>query len=147
MTDASGSESGQEFRQKFEDTQNENAELRQQVAGLVGVDHEQLKGIPANQLVEKANEIKTAKKTADDAVVRQALGLGPEDDLEAALAAVKGDGAGSTGGSESSSAPTPFTSTGQLGGDGPGARSAEPPEGAFGRDRILFAIQQEKKKK
>lgn len=139
-TGAPGGESGGEFRQKFEATQAEAAALRGQLAEQLGVDAEALKGVPADQVVAKATEIKTAQAAAEEAVLRKHLGIGEDGDLEAALAKVKGEG-GDTQTPTGTSDPTPFTSTGSLGGTPPTGKQTE---GLYGRDRIRAAMGKDK---
>lgn len=135
-TDESGKESGGEFRQKFEATQAEAAALRAQLAQQLGVDAAALKDVPADQVVAKATEIKTAQAAAEEAVLRKHLGIGEDGDLEAALARVRGEG-GNTGATNEGSVPTPFTSTGSLGGKPPKGTQTE---GLTGRDRIRASL-------
>lgn len=140
---APGQESGGEFRQKFEQVQAEAAALRGLVADQFGVPADELKGVAPDQIVTRANEIKQAQKAQEDAVLRKALGLGENDDLEAALAKARGGEGGSTTQTVTSTtpAPTPFTSTGSLGGSPPSGNVGPP---AFGVDRIALALEGKK---
>lgn len=135
-----GNESGKEFREKFEATQAENASLRAQFAEQLGVSADDLKGVPADQLVTKATELKQAQAAQEEAVLRKHLGLSPEDDLQAALGKLKG-GEGSQSEEQSSD---PFTLASQL----PGRPVGSVPEdqNLFGRDRIRAALQQQRSK-
>lgn len=132
--DESGEESGKEFRQKFEATQAENAVLRSTVAEQLGVDAEALKGVPADQMVAKATEIKEAQKAQEEAVLRKALGLGEDDDLESALAKVKGEGEKPA---PKQSQASPFASMDSLGGKPVGKL---PDQNVRGRSRIAAAL-------
>ena len=136
-SDASGTESGGEFRQKFEATQAEAASLRSQLAQQLGVDAEALKGVPADQVVAKAEEIKQAQKAQEEAILRKHLGIAETDDLEAALAKVKGEGGTTAQTGDPKPAPTPFTSTGSLGGSPP---TGTQNEGVHGVSRIRAAL-------
>jgi hypothetical protein len=139
MTDESAMESGKEFREKFEATQAENAALRTQIAEQLGVKAEDLKGVPADQLVTKATELKAAAAAEEERILREALSKRgvQADDLEAALAALKGGSAGSAPTQETKPAPSPFASTGSLGGGPPGSL---PTEGLYGVDNIRAAL-------
>ena len=133
--DESGTESGKEFREKFEATQAENSTLRSTIAEQLGVNAEDLKGVPADQLVTKATEIKNAQKAQEEAVLRKHLGLGEDDDLEAALQKLKG-GEGATE-TQKEKTTSPFTSTDRLGGHTVGNL---PEQNLRGRKRIEAAI-------
>lgn len=141
---APGSESGKEFREKFEATQAENATLRAQIAEQFGVSAEDLKGVPADQIVSKANEVVAAQKAAEEAAVRKYLGLGADDDLDTALAKVRGEGGETTPAQQQPKpASSPFVSTGSLGGSPPATNPV--PEGIRGVDRIAAALEGRKK--
>lgn len=132
-----GNESGKEFREKFEATQAENAVLRTQIADQLGVSADALKGVPADQLVTKATEIKQQQEAQEQEVLRKHLGLGPEDDLQEALARVKGQ-SGEAGKPQETSSGSAFTLAQSL----PGAPVGAQPENQnlFGRDRIKAGI-------
>lgn len=137
---APGSESGGEFRQKFEATQAENAGLRAVVAEQFGVPVEELKGVAPDQIVSKAQEVQAAAKAAEEQVLRKALGLPEDADLEAALAKVRGEGETNTQPQQDPKpASAPFTSTGSLGGSPPSGKPNT--EGLFGVDRIAAALE------
>jgi hypothetical protein len=134
-----GTESGKEFREKFEATVAENATLRAQFAEKLGVSAEDLKGVPADQLVAKATELQEQRKAQREQVLRESLeerGL-KGDDLEAALAALKGGTAAAGATPEAKPAPSPFASTGSLGGGPPGSL---PNDNVFGVDRIRLGL-------
>ena len=132
--DESQGQSGQEFRQKFEATQAEAAGLRKLVADQFGVEVDVLKDVPVDQIKTKAEEAVAARKAAEEAVIRKALGLSEDADLETALAKVKG---GETTTTTQGQASAPFTSTGSLGGTAPPATDQTPVRGV---DRIRRAV-------
>jgi len=142
--DESQRESGTEFRQKFEAQQAENAALRDTLAEKLGVSAEDLKEVPANQIVARAAEITEQRKVLREQVLREALesrGLSGTD-LEAALAQLKGGtGEQPAPTPEAKPARSPFTSTGPLGGGPPGSL---PVQGLYGVDRIEAAIREKK---
>ena len=144
--DESNRESGAEFRQKFEDTQSENENLRNALAEKLGVSGEELKGVPAGQIVARAAEIVEQRKTQQEQVLREALesrGLSGTD-LETALAQLKGGtGQQPAPAPEVKPARSPFTSTGPLGGGPPGSL---PEQGLYGVARIEAAITAREKK-
>lgn len=136
---APSTESGAEFRQKFEATQAENATLRGALAEVhaekFGLTAEDLKEVPADQMATKAAEIAQQREEQRQTVLKEALearGV-TGDDLDAALASLKPEK--TTGGGEQ--APRPFTSTGSLGGTPPGQPETE---GLFGVDRIRAGL-------
>lgn len=136
---APGTESGAEFRQKFESLQGENVQLRHTIAESLGVSADDLKGVPADQLVTKAAEVKEQRRAEQDRILRESLQARgfDGDDLEAALAQLKGGTAAAGAMPEAKPAPSPFASTGSLGGGPPGSL---PEQGLFGVDRIRAAL-------
>lgn len=143
--DESAETSGKEFREKFEATMAENATLRASIAEKLGVSAEDLKGVPADQIITKAAEITEQRKAQRQQVLRESLeerGLSGED-LEAALAQLTG-GKGNTPAPtpEAKPARTPFASTGSLGGGPPGSL---PNQNLFGADRIAAALRERNK--
>jgi hypothetical protein len=141
---APGTESGSEFRQKFESTQAENAALRGALAEKLGVSADDLKGVPADQVVAKAAELQEQRRAQREQVLRESLeerGLSG-DDLETALAALKGTGAPAPA-PAAQPAPSPFASTGSLGGSPVGTPA---PTFTRGVDRIRHALNNPTKK-
>lgn len=143
--DESNRESGSEFRQKFEATMAENSTLRNQLAEKLGVSGEDLKGVPADQIVAKAAEIAEQRKLQEEQTLKRALearGLSGTD-LEAALAQLTGGtGEQPAPAAEATPTRTPFASTGALGG---GPVGSLPTDGLYGVDRIAAALKDKKK--
>jgi hypothetical protein len=135
-SDESVTESGSEFRQKFEQTQAEAAGLRAVIADQFGVAVEDLKGVAPDQIAVKASEIKAAQQAAEDALLRKRLGLAEGDDLDAALAKLRG---GDEPAAKSEPVSNPFTSTGALGGTPPAGRVEQGM--VHGVDRIAVALE------
>ncbi len=133
-------QSGSELRQKLEGAIADRGTLVGVIAQQYGVDAAALKDVPADQIVTKAQEIQTANKAAEEAVVRKALGLGENDDLQAALAKVKGGGETTTTTTTEQPGSTPFVSTGSLGGTPPPIQPGA--EGVRGPARIRAAMDQ-----
>lgn len=137
-------ESGTEFRQKFETALSENSQLRNALAEKLGVSADDLKGVPADQMVTKAAEIAEQRKLQEEQMLQRALearGLSGAD-LEAALAQLKPAGEAPAPASSPAPARSPFASTGSLGGSPVGS---QPTDGLFGVDRIAAALKDRKK--
>ncbi len=137
-----GTESGREFREKFEALQAEAGELRGLVAEKYGVSADDLKGVPANQIAAKAQELVEARKAERARVLRESLeerGLSG-DNLEAALAQLSGGGTQPA--PEQKPATNPFASTGSLAGGPPGTL---PDPNVRGVSRIRAAVVENRK--
>lgn len=139
--DESGSESGKEFRQKFEALNEENKVLRgtlaQTVAEKHGLKPEDLADVPVDQMATKAAEIAEQKEQQRQQLLRESLeahGLSGED-LESALAKLVAKG--ETPKPAASTSTSPFASTGSLGGTPPASPGTQ---GVHGIDRIRAAM-------
>lgn len=143
--DESNHESGSEFRQKFEQTQQEAAALRALAAEQFGVSVEDLKGVAVDQIKAKAAEVLEARKAAEEQTLRAALekrGL-QGDDLDGALAQLLGKGGEQPAATQQQApASSPFALAGQLQGTPPAAVQTE---GLYGVDRILANLQSRSK--
>lgn len=143
-------ESGSTLREKLEATIGETKALRGALAERVAAGHkfvtaEDLKDVGFDQMDAKAAEISAQRVAEREGVLRDALaekGFQGEE-LEAALAALKGGSAAAGSMPEAKPAPTPFTSTGSLGG-APPARI--PDQQVRGIDRIRVALEDLNKK-
>ena len=132
-------ESGKEFREKFERTQNELKEARTELArtvvqGLKHVRPEDLTEVNPSQMAARAAEIETQREQEQTNLLRQALearGL-QGDDLDAALQSLAGKPA------ESKETPSSQVATlGRLGGEAPGKLEQQ---GLFGYTRLQAAF-------
>lgn len=72
-TPEGGQESGAEFRQKFESVQAEAKQLRELAAKQLGVQAQDLVGVPVDQFEQRAAEVKQKNVEARQAAVRDEL--------------------------------------------------------------------------
>jgi len=135
-TGAPGEESGSSLRNQLETTIEANKGLTSELAKVVASNHkfvkpEDLHGIGYDQMATKAAELSAQRAEERAQILREELearGL-QGDQLEAALV--------SKGEAPATPAPTPFASTGSLGGTPP---ALVPTDNVRGVDRIRAAI-------
>lgn len=133
-------ESGSQLRQKLEAALAENRSLREAVnqfatKGFQFVKPEDLAEVAIDQIEAKAAELEAQRKSEQDQLLAARLGV-PVEELDAALAKLKGDG-GQSQTQQQQAVRSPFASTGALGGEPVGS---QPDPTLFGRRRIEAAL-------